>query len=52
VNEFELIDRLTGALPTNASVVAGAGDDCAVIEGGRPGHYSCTGNKQLQIVAA
>jgi thiamine-monophosphate kinase len=39
MNEFELISRLTRSLPTNASVVAGAGDDCAVLDGGRPGHY-------------
>src|SRR6266850_1935830 len=32
MNEFELIRRLTGNLPTNASVVIGAGDDCAVLE--------------------
>lgn len=34
MNEFELIRRLTQDLPTNASVVAGAGDDCAVLEAG------------------
>jgi thiamine-monophosphate kinase len=39
MNEFDLIARLTRALPANASVVAGAGDDCAVLDGGRPGHY-------------
>ena len=32
MNEFELIARLTRALPTNDSVVAGAGDDCAVLD--------------------
>jgi len=32
MNEFELIARLTRALPTNESVVAGAGDDCAVLD--------------------
>lgn len=32
MNEFELIQRLTRNLPTNASVVAGAGDDCAVLD--------------------
>ena len=39
MNEFELIARLTRALPVNPSVVVGAGDDCAVLDGGRPGHY-------------
>ena len=34
MNEFELIARLTQALPTNESVVVGAGDDCAVLEVG------------------
>jgi thiamine-monophosphate kinase len=32
MNEFELITRLTRALPTNKSVVTGAGDDCAVLD--------------------
>ena len=32
MNEFELIARLTRALPTNQSVVVGAGDDCAVLD--------------------
>jgi thiamine-monophosphate kinase len=36
MNEFELIQRLTGAPPTNASVVVGPGDDCAVLEVGAP----------------
>ncbi len=36
MNEFELIARLTQNLPTNASVVAGAGDDCAVLDLGVP----------------
>lgn len=36
MNEFELIARLTRALPTNDSVVVGAGDDCAVLECGDP----------------
>ena len=31
MNEFELIARLTHSLPTNPSVVTGAGDDCAVL---------------------
>ncbi len=32
MNEFELISRLTRSLPTNKSVVVGAGDDCAVLD--------------------
>lgn len=36
MNEFELITRLTRALPTNDAVVVGAGDDCAVLECGDP----------------
>jgi thiamine-monophosphate kinase len=32
VTEFELIRRLTPLLPTNDYVVAGAGDDCAILE--------------------
>jgi len=36
MNEFELIAQLTRSLPTNASVVVGAGDDCAVLECGDP----------------
>ena len=36
MNEFELINRLTRSLPANKSVVVGAGDDCAVLEGGAP----------------
>jgi thiamine-monophosphate kinase len=39
VNEFELIARLTGSLPSNSSVVVGVGDDCAVLESGQPGRY-------------
>jgi thiamine-monophosphate kinase len=34
VNEFELIAKLTKSLPTNETVVAGAGDDCAVLDFG------------------
>lgn len=34
MNELELIQRLTRALPTNATVRVGAGDDCAVLEAG------------------
>jgi thiamine-monophosphate kinase len=36
MNEFELIHRLTRSLPTNPSVVVGAGDDCAVLDVGMP----------------
>jgi len=36
MNEFELISRLTRSLPTNASVVVGPGDDCAVLDVGLP----------------
>ncbi len=32
MNEFELIHRLTRSLPTNKSVVVGAGDDCALLD--------------------
>jgi thiamine-monophosphate kinase len=32
MNEFELIAKLTRALPVNESVVTGAGDDCAVLD--------------------
>lgn len=34
MKEFELIARLTPLLPSNDTVVVGAGDDCAVIECG------------------
>jgi thiamine-monophosphate kinase len=36
MNEFELIAKLTHKLPTNDSVVTGAGDDCAVLDLGVP----------------
>ena len=36
MNEFELIQCLTRSLPTNKSVVAGPGDDCAVLDFGLP----------------
>lgn len=39
MNEFELIARLAESLPANSSTVVGVGDDCAVLEGGRAGHY-------------
>jgi len=32
MDELELIQRLTKHLPTNASLVVGAGDDCAVLD--------------------
>ncbi len=39
MNEFDLIARLTGALPTDASVIAGVGDDCAVLDVGLPDRW-------------
>src|SRR5471032_1341405 len=36
MNEFELVAKLTKSLPTNEKVVAGAGDDCAVLDLGVP----------------
>src|ERR1700733_4282878 len=36
MNEFELISRLTKSLPANETVVAGVGDDCAVLDLGVP----------------
>ena len=39
MNEFDLISKLTKSLPTNSFVVAGAGDDCAVLDSGQPGRY-------------
>jgi thiamine-monophosphate kinase len=36
MNEFELIAKLTKALPTNKDVVVGAGDDCAILDLGLP----------------
>ncbi|MBU6411701.1 MAG: thiamine-phosphate kinase, partial [Verrucomicrobia bacterium] len=36
MNEFELIALLTRQLPANEIVVAGAGDDCAVLDFGNP----------------
>jgi thiamine-monophosphate kinase len=36
MNEFELIAQWTRALPGNAAVIVGAGDDCAVLDSGRP----------------
>jgi thiamine-monophosphate kinase len=39
MKEFELIARLTRSLPANETVVAGAGDDCAVLDFGTPGKW-------------
>jgi thiamine-monophosphate kinase len=36
MNEFELIAKLTKSLPTNEAVVAGTGDDCAILDFGVP----------------
>jgi thiamine-monophosphate kinase len=38
MKEFELIARLIPALPGNAQLVVGAGDDCAVLDLGAPDH--------------
>ena len=39
MNELELIQLLTRDLPSNSSVVTGAGDDCAVLDLGVPGQF-------------
>jgi thiamine-monophosphate kinase len=39
MNEFELIARLTDSLETHSDTIAGAGDDCAVLDLGLPGRY-------------
>lgn len=39
MNEFELIRQLTRSLPTNKSVIVGAGDDCAVLDLGIPDRF-------------
>lgn len=39
MNEFELIQSLTASLPQTSSVVAGPGDDCAVLDLGLPDRY-------------
>jgi thiamine-monophosphate kinase len=39
MNEFELIARLTRALPGNKSVVVGSGDDCAILDLGIPDRF-------------
>jgi thiamine-monophosphate kinase len=36
MNEFDLIAHLTKSLPTNETVLAGAGDDCALLDFGLP----------------
>lgn len=40
MHEFELIGRLKPLLPANDFVVEGAGDDCAVLDLGDPGHHT------------
>ena len=39
MNELDLIQLLTRALPANESVVVGPGDDCAVLDLGIPGRW-------------
>ncbi len=39
VNEFELIHRLTRDLSTTAAIVAGPGDDCALVDLGIPDRW-------------
>jgi len=39
VTEFELIEKLSRNLPGNEALVAGSGDDCAVLDLGLPDHY-------------
>ncbi len=39
LGEDEVVRELTRGLPVDGSVVAGAGDDCAVLEYGRTGYY-------------
>lgn len=39
MKEFDLINLLTPGLPHNASVVVGAGDDCAVLDAGLSGKW-------------
>src|SRR5256885_15734021 len=39
MNELQLINLLTRSLPTNKSVVAAAGDDCAVLDLKIPGEW-------------
>jgi len=40
MNELDLIAKLTSSLPTNSSVIVGPGDDCAVLDCGKPGYYT------------
>jgi thiamine-monophosphate kinase len=37
LGEDRLLDQLLPGLPRNAGVVLGAGDDCAIVESGKPG---------------
>ena len=39
MNELELIQRLTQSLPSNAALIQGAGDDCAILDMGIPGQW-------------
>lgn len=39
MKEFDLIARLTRNLPTHAGVIAGPGDDCALLDLGLPLHW-------------
>ena len=39
MNELELIRLLSASLPANASVITGAGDDCAVLDLGVPDRF-------------
>src|SRR5262245_14133113 len=39
MTELELLDRIIPTLPSNDRVIAGAGDDCAVLRGGSRGSY-------------
>ncbi|MFN3408079.1 MAG: thiamine-phosphate kinase [Limisphaerales bacterium] len=39
MKEFALIERLTAALPANARVVVGPGDDCALLDAGAPDRH-------------
>jgi thiamine-monophosphate kinase len=39
MKEFELIERLTRSLPTNAATVVGPGDDCAILDLGLPDRW-------------
>lgn len=39
MKEFDLINALTPGLPHNASVIVGAGDDCAVLDAGWPDRW-------------